>query len=678
MKFGPINAQWFIAGSIAGLSLAQPPVPDCRTLFGVARGTGEVTVSPGRGCRLSSRTPADVAFAQTSGPLPMCYRITLAIDKVDVYHAGCRFGVFDGAVCFGGDNEAINSLTRYAVVFHEWKKVRRLYLWYFDGTGSYHCWDGDEWRRGSWRPTGSQWSPSRSYTLTIAKGPADFRCSVAEDGTTLVEPAPVPVTAVRGAGQPDYLAFGDLATDYGRGDVTVTSLQIREETVSSYLETDMEHVVIRQAPQGRYAMYGGLTKLPDGELFCLYKVGSIDKDTGSPWTVRDETIVWTRSNDRGRRWPEAENVIYADGTTRQENCCSKGHLTRDGTIVHPFYILNPDYEERAKEENWSRLHLAVGRGTGAEWQVRPVETPFACAASFGGIVRLRDGRLLLNVYGAVEPGTFRHQAGILHSTDDGRTWGDYTPIGSAADPDGGAAKLNETDIAELPDGRLLSMSRTQYHGFPLYRGISNDGGRAWSVGPSGLTGLCPCLWYSTTGPPAGTVALVYHDRWGKHAAKGGVYVVFSTDGGETWGEPLWISGGAYPCMLEIEPGILFVSYYQSNSLLRGTIFPVPFPTGLRARTGAAATDRAGVRLEWDPYTGAQAGRYSYRVYRSTDPDVPTTDDNVVVTCGRVSTWDDHPPEPGTVYSYRVVALDGDTQVGRSWTAAARAGRTATQ
>ena len=82
--------------------------------------------------------------------------------------------------------------------------------------------------------------------------------------------------------------------------------------------------------------------------------------------------------------------------------------------------------------------------------------------------------------------------------------------------------------------------------------------------------------------------LVYHDRWGKHASKGGVYIAFSYDGGSTWGEPVWISGGAYPCAIELEPGVIFCSYYQSSVLLRGTIFKVPFPTGVR---GANAGDR---------------------------------------------------------------------------------------
>lgn len=148
-------------------------------------------------------------------------------------------------------------------------------------------------------------------------------------------------------------------------------------------------------------------------------------------------------------------------------------------------------------------------------------------------------------------------------------------IGANADPDKGPARLNETDMVELPDGRLLSMSRTQYAGYPLYRGVSEDKGRTWKVGPSGLTGLCPALCYTSAGAAGGTVVLAYHDRWGKHEKEGGVYVAFSTDGGLTWCEPTWISGGAYPCLIEMSPGKMFCSYYQSSALLRGTIFKIP-------------------------------------------------------------------------------------------------------
>jgi hypothetical protein len=348
---------------------------------------------------------------------------------------------------------------------------------------------------------------------------------------------------------------------------------VRSKAMQDAIENSSEHITVRQAPPGRYAMYGGLTQLADRELLCVFKVGSLDPRTGSPWTVRDETIVWTRTRDGV--WPNDEHVIFADSATRQENCCGRGHRAIDGRVLHAFYILNPDYEERAQAQNWAHLYLTETPDLGQTWRWRRLDLPLACAGSFGGFLTLRDGTLLLNVYGVAERGTFRHQSAVVRSTDEGRSWCDYRIIGAEAHADGGPALLNETSVVELPSGRLLSMSRTQYEGFPLYRGVSADGGRSWTVAPSGLTGLCPALCVSTAGPTAGTVTLVYHDRWGKHAVRGGIYVAFSVDEGTRWSEPQWLSEGAYPCLIEVAPGRMFCTYYRSSTLLRGTFFSVP-------------------------------------------------------------------------------------------------------
>jgi hypothetical protein len=136
----------------------------------------------------------------------------------------------------------------------------------------------------------------------------------------------------------------------------VTAVQIArsEEIVPAAVDEDLQRVVIRQAPKGRYAMYGGLTRLPNHEILCVYKVGSLDPKTGSPWSVRDETIVWARSTGYGRKWPEEEQIIYQDRKTRQENCCGTGLLSKDGTLRHPFYILNADYEKTPLQD-WGHL-----------------------------------------------------------------------------------------------------------------------------------------------------------------------------------------------------------------------------------------------------------------------------------------------------------------------------------
>ena len=437
--------------------------------------------------------------------------------------------------------------------------------------------------------------------------------------------------------------------------------------MEAYLEADLHHAAIRQAPAGRYAMYGGLTPLPDGELLCVYKTGSLDPKTGSPWTVRDETIVWTRTRDGA--WPDEERVIYADPATRQENCCGRGCLTGDGRWLHPFYVLNADYEECAQAQNWARLHLAETPDRGQTWAVRRLDVPLALAASFGGFLRLADGTLLLNVYGAAAHGTFRHQSGTLRSSDEGRTWGDYRVIGAGAEPDGGPALLNETGLVELPSGRLLSMSRTQYDGFPLVRGRAADAGGAWQVERSGLTGLCPALCVSRAGPPAGTVVLVYHDRWGRHADRGGVYATFSTDEGTTWGEPQWLSAGAYPCLLETAPGRMLCTYYRDNTLLRGTSFHVPFPSGLRSLAGTPAEDTGAVCLEWDAYRGRQASTIESRVHRAESAEfAPRAANCVGEVCGG-NRFVDCGARPGLGAFYRIVAWAAGRELGRSWLAA---------
>jgi len=669
------NARTLVALLIAAWvssSVADDIHPDFRTFFGIARGSGEVRLSPSRGFHFSSRHSRDLAFAQTSAALPMAYRVTLDIESIDIRRAGCSLGIFDGAARFGGDNSSMNALMKCSVCFHEWRDKRFIYLWYFDPAGEYHCWTGSRWTDNTWQSTGKPWEAKGAYGLVIEKTLTEFSLEVRQSGKTLAKTPGVPVAGVRGSGTGDYLVFGDTVNNYVEGELSISAANIEETVMAPHVDADMEHVIIREAPEGRYAMYGGLTLMPDGEVFCTYKVGSVDAE-GSPWTVRDETIVWTRSTDKGRTWPGTENLIYKDGTTRQEACCGKGHRSKSGKIMQPFYILNADFEERAKGDNWGKLNLAVTADEGKTWEIREVKTPFASAASFGGIVPLRDGRQLLNTYGAVEVGSFRHEAGFLVSDDDGETWSDYHLIGEDADPDGGPARLNETDIIQLPNGKLLTMSRTQYDAFPLYRGVSTDEGRTWTVGPSQLTGLCPCMLYTSDGPPEGTVVIAYHDRWGKHAGKGGIYLAFSQNGGATWGEPMWVSGGAYPCMIQTADGSILCSYYQTNQILRGTYFTVPFPSGLRASGGIPDTDTPGIRVQWDEYHGEAAGEVSYRVYRGTTQDFQPGPQNLITTVTNTARHDDTDVATGDAFYYRVGAYIGEKRLGTSWIAVARAG-----
>lgn len=660
--------------SIAGGRECQAQTrPSFRTFFGVARGGGDVHLSPRRGSHFRSPDSSDLAFAMTSGALPAAYTLTIRASNIDIEDTGCRFGIFDHDARWGGSNDDINELTKFSVVFQAHQDKREIYVISYAPNGDYSCWDGKSWVANAWTSTGVQWQPDLDYSIAIRKTLDEFQACVKDKDRSVLLEATAPIAEIRGAASPDYFALGDLVTDFVAGELAVSSVTIDEKALRPYLDQDIRRAAIREAPKGRYAMYGGLTQLNREDIICVYKVGSVD-ETGNPWTVRDEHIVWTMSTDGGHSWQESPQLIYKDPENRQENCCGTGYVTEDGVFMHPFYALNADYEERAKEENWSKLYLAVSDDELKTWDIRELETPFQIAASFGGIVELTDGRLLLNCYGAVEKGSFRHQAGYLVSHDQGKSWGDYTLIGADSDPEGGPARLNETDIAELPDGRLVSMSRTQYAGFPLYRGVSEDGGTTWVADRSELTGLCPTLCYSPAGPPEGTLVMAYHDRWGDHSDHGGVYVAFSHDGGESWGEPTWISGGAYPCIIETKPGTVLCSYYRSNSLLQASVFDIPFPTGLHATGGIPDSSKPGVRLQWDKYHGKGNTDLTYRVYRSVTADFETTEENLIATVRDVEQYNDTDTVPGRVYFYRVTAHDNDRQLGTSWIRAARSAR----
>jgi hypothetical protein len=93
-----------------------------------------------------------------------------------------------------------------------------------------------------------------------------------------------------------------------------------------------------------------------------------------------------------------------------------------------------------------------------------------------------------------------------------------------------------------------------------------------------MSGLCPSIWYTKAGPPSGTIVLAYHDRWGEHSDRGGVYLSFSHDKGETWATPIFIDSGAYPCLYELDKnsGKFLCGYYRSSSLLKGAFFSIPF------------------------------------------------------------------------------------------------------
>ena len=460
---------------------------------------------------------------------------------------------------------------------------------------------------------------------------------------------------------------------------------------------DFRYVTIYKAKPGRSAMYAQFTPLQDSTLLCAFrdsKMGTNPK-TGkrTPWAVSGSRIMCIRSADNGRTWTDEPVFIYQD----KDNFAyisqgGPGHQAADGTILVPFYVWNAlGNSEGGNPLSQAWNFIARSKDNGYTWKCEcRSSAPFFAPNNYGGIVHLDDGSLWMvdrcrgyNIdyekasKGMKDRGCVR----IVQSTDDGKTWSHYSYIGY--DPTRPKENISmpklhaqqEPAVIQLPSGKVLMISRPF-----LQLGVSLDRGRTWKIGPSTLTrkgtsGLCPSICYTRVGPPTGTLLLAYHDRWGEHAKRGGNYISFSHDEGQTWGYPIFIDGGAYPCLYELkkDSGKFLCGYYRSSTLLKGVFFSVPFPTGLRALPGLPDSERLGITVKWDVYNGKGSDEYEYRLYRSTKPEFELTPSTLVCSGKDICSYADEAVEKEQKYYYRIAALKDGKVVNKSWQASAKSG-----
>ena len=468
---------------------------------------------------------------------------------------------------------------------------------------------------------------------------------------------------------------------------------------------DLKYITIYKAKPGRSAMYAQFTRLQDGTLLCAFRDSKMGPDPKhgrtTPWALPGSRIVCIRSTNNGRTWTDEPVFIYQD----KDNWAymsegGLGHQAKDGIIIVPFLVCNPKGNWEAHghplTQNWA--FIARSKDNGRTWECEEyTNTPFFSNGWYGGIVHLDDGSLWMSQYCAgyqltmakakemAAKGQKKSRAcrAIVQSKDDGKTWSHYAYVGydptrpkeTSHFPKGTAQE--EPAIVQLPSGKILMITRPF-----MQKGVSLDRGRTWKIGPSALTrkggeasGLCPSMWYTKAGPPTGTIVLAWHDRWGKHKDKGGNYVTFSHDEGETWGYPIFIDGGAYPALYELkkDSGKFLCGYYRSSTLLKGVFFSVPFPTGLRAISGLENSGRMGITVKWDDYNGKDSGKYEYRVYRSEKPVFPLTRSRLVFSGKNVNSYEDEKVEDGKKYYYQVAACLDDKIISRSWHTSAEPG-----
>ena len=220
----------------------------------------------------------------------------------------------------------------------------------------------------------------------------------------------------------------------------------------------------------------------------------------------------------------------------------------------------------------------------------------------GDVIPLAAGRLVMAPYttfpqDAANGGeTVKLRTILVRSTDDGVHWGYVATIGSMdrlqSDEDRAALRgqegFCEPTLARLPNGKLICVMRAgtyvdgsapsdTYHDLattvvkegkytttgegpcrPLYIATSTDEGETWTV-PKPMAaahGACPRLIVLQNG----VLALSYGRMW---RPSQGNAVLFSADGGETWGREVILSHGlssGYTYLVETAPNKILVVF----------------------------------------------------------------------------------------------------------------------
>jgi hypothetical protein len=181
-------------------------------------------------------------------------------------------------------------------------------------------------------------------------------------------------------------------------------------------------------------------------------------------------------------------------------------------------------------------------------------------AVYGRVSELRDGRLLVPVFGVPEGETDdrRRGVGVAFSADGGHTWDDFVPLYTDRRGD---VNPSETDVLRLSDGRLLAMIRANA-ALRLYQSFSGDEGRTWTpLRATDLPGQCPCLFMLASG----AVLCAYRDM---REGQPGLSCAVSEDLGATWALLGSLYAGAnrdcaYPSIVRLLDGRLFCAYYEA-------------------------------------------------------------------------------------------------------------------
>nr|WP_246211683.1 exo-alpha-sialidase [Phytoactinopolyspora alkaliphila] len=337
-------------------------------------------------------------------------------------------------------------------------------------------------------------------------------------------------------------------------------------------------------------MNPALLQAPDGDLVVVFQTTADAKPGGE--------LRQIRSSDGGQTWGSSRVIAESTEYGSQGAITSaRGEATLpDGTLLLAY---NDGINHVAYNSRESVVFVARSADGGDTWTGtdEPITLPIPMREAWiaGQILVLDDGTLLLPVWGVHElvpdwqTNPMRSRSGVLRSFDGGQTWTQYSTI--AYDPHNPPefppyyatnyiSGANETELQQLPDGRIVAVIRYATGVGPnqgqVYLSHSDDGGVTWThpvataaqAEALNLT-LAPCTDHLAGDQAKLLMAHRHLDENGNRTGRTALSVSF--DEGVTWGGQTFLEepGGAAhlgagtgePAQLRLPGGRLLIVFH---------------------------------------------------------------------------------------------------------------------
>ncbi|MCD4728920.1 MAG: glycoside hydrolase [Pirellulales bacterium] len=200
------------------------------------------------------------------------------------------------------------------------------------------------------------------------------------------------------------------------------------------------------------------------DILAAWKKSGMPTDVDAP---RGGRAMLIRSTDDGRTWSKPQTII----DTPWDDLHPAMVELPDGVVLCSLFTYPGKVHDLDKQPELA-CQTAIIRSTdgGKTWEqtVRRLPSPFIFDATDGPPVVLKDGSVVLAIYGSPAPGKPR-QIAVFRSTDGGRTW---------TKPESFGMRMFEPRLIVLRDGTLLCLHGS--YGAGGFRAIfSTDGGRTW-------------------------------------------------------------------------------------------------------------------------------------------------------------------------------------------------------